>query len=290
VNLVGGFDFKYHQHINSVAGAGVTKIVEINMTPFYLFISGRDRVEGDYVTDIYLTSKEQLLTAGNERLDIDCDEVDNGYLINQLAALGAHTAILKNLNLADDDNVTFLGYTKKAKNANSTTMIKPITNIILYYAGETDVKPSNEDKVFGKISYKLAGNLNSYTNVFADDIFLYYTRDAAAGTPLTSLGTSGSVANWVHGDGNRYVVKTVLDENGQASDLNDGAAGDYIYLLQTRDAADESSVVGSIPGSGSFVAIIISVVVFAGIVLWLCIASKKRHAKLNTEAKTDSEN
>ena len=455
VNLGGGLNFNYMQHINSVAGAGVSKIVETKMTPFYLFISGRDRVEGDYITDIYLTSKEQLLTAGNERLDIDCDEVDNGYLINQLAALGAHTAILKNLNLADDDNVTFLGYTKKAKNANSTTMIKPITNIILYYAGETDVKPSNEDKVFGKISYKLAGNLNifceedgtddkckrvylyyttnpaagspiidiqidntailngwetaktqngkalyvdmdeysgdmwflhmkrttedpkyiaevvigvgssdadakavliaagcdymlekdlnnnvgihsdyvylgykrtsdpsqtirdlktthnnevnsfvkngatyhkiegnlnSYTNVFADDIFLYYTRDAAAGTPLTSLGTSGSVANWVHGDGNRYVVKTVLDENGQASDLNAGAAGDYIYLLQTRDKEDESSVVGSISGNGSFVAIITFVVVFAGVVLCFCIMSKKRHAKLNTEAKTASEN
>jgi hypothetical protein len=98
------------------------------------------------------------------------------------------------------------------------------------------------------------------------------------------------VANWSHGHGNRYVVKTVLDENGQASDLNDGAAGDYIYLLQTRDTADESSVVGSIVGNGSFVAITIFVVIFAGVVLWLCITSKKRHAEFNTEEKTDSEN
>lgn len=455
VNLGGGFNFEYLQYVNSMAGAGVTKTVKINMTPFYLFISGRDHVEGDYLTDIYLSSKEQLLTASSETLDMDCDEVDNGYLINQLAALGAHTAILKNLNLADDDNVTFLGYTKKEKKANSTTMIKPITNIILYYAGETDVQPSNADKVFGKISYKLAGNLNlfceedgtddkckrvylyyttnpaagspiidiqidnnailngwetvktqngkalyadmddysddmwfihmkrivedpkyisevvvgigssdadakaeliaagceyilekdfnnnvglhsdyiylgykrtsdpnnairdlktthnnevdsfvkngatyykiegnlnSYTNVIADDIFLYYTKDEKAGTPIISLGTSGSVANWSHGEGNRYAVKTVLNENGQASDFNAGAGGDYIYLLQTRDEMDENNVVGSMLGNGTFVALITLSVISACVVLWIFVTKKRHHIKSNTVVETDMEN
>ena len=68
--------------------------------------------------------------------------------------------------------------------------------------------------------YKIDGNLNSYTNIFADDIFLYYTKDAKAGTPVTSLGTSGSVANWSHGEGNRYVVTTVLNQYDKGSDLN----------------------------------------------------------------------
>ena len=412
-------------------------------------------LEGNYLTDLYLASKEQLITASKDTADMDCDELDNAYLMDRLAALGAHTAILKNLNLADDDNVTYLGYTKTAKDVNSTTIIKPITNIILYYAGETADQPTKEDRLFGKISYKLAGNLNlfceedgtddecervylyyttnpaagdpifdikidntailngwetartqngkalyddmddyagdmwfihmkrttedpkyisevvigvgssdadakavliaagcdymlekdlnnnvglhsdyiylgykrtsdpseairdlktthnnevdsfvkngatyrkidgnlnSYTNVFADDIFLYYTKDASAGTPITSLGTSGSVANWSHGDGNRYVVKTVLDDKGQASDLNDGAGGDYIYLLQTRDRMDESSLVGSILGSGSAVAIIAFSVVSVCAALWFGIAKKKRTAKSNTEAETISEN
>lgn len=455
VNIGGGLNFIYHKHVSSVAGAGVTKIVGVKMTPFYLFVSGRDYVEGNHLTDIYLTSKESLITSSNEAADLDCDDVDNAYIVNQLAAMGAHTAILKNLNLADEDNVTYLGYTKKAKKANDTTVINPITNIILYYAGETDVKPTNEDKVFGKISYKLAGNLNlfceedgtndtcervylyyttnpaagspiidikidnnailngwetartqngkalyddmddysdemwfihmkrttedpkyiaevvvgvgssdadakavliaagcdymlekdlnnnvglhsdyvylgykrtsdpseairdlktthnnevdgfvkngatyhkidgnlnSYTNVFADDIFLYYTKDEKAGTPITSLGTSGEVANWSHGEGNRYVVKTVLDEKDQASDLNDGAGGDYIYLLQTRDKTDESSFVGSMLGSGSVVAVITLAVVSAGVASWFGITQKKRHTKLNAEEETASEN
>ena len=442
VNLGGGLNFVTQKHVSSVSGAGVLQIVKINMKPFYLFVSGRDRMEGKYLTDIYLTSKESLINASGESADIDCDDVDNAYLMDRLAALGAHTAILKNLNLADDDNATYLGYTKKAKNANDITMIKPITNIILYYAGETAIQPTNEDKVFGKISYKLAGNLNlfceedgtddecervyiyyttnpaagspiidiqidntailngwetaktqngkalyadmddysdemwfihmkrtaedpkyisdviigvgssdadakavliaagcdymlekdlnnnvglhsdyvylgykrtsdpseairdlktthdndvdgfvkngvayhkidgnlnSYTNIFADDIFLYYTRDPKTGTPITSLGTSGSVANWSHGEGNRYVVKTVLDENGNASDLNKGAGGDYIYLLQTRDKLDEQYTVGSLLGSGSVVAIIILSVISVAVALWIFFTKKKHH-------------
>ena len=192
VNLGGGFNFKFLKHVPSIAGAGVTKIVDVNMTPFYLFVSGRDYVEGNYLTDLYLVSKEQLITESSDNADIDCDEVDNAYLMDRLAALGAHTAILKNLNLADDDNATYLGYTKKAKDTNSTTVIKPITDIILYYAGETDVQPSNADKVFGKISYKLAGNLNLFceedgTDDTCERVYIYYTTNPAAGDPIIDI-------------------------------------------------------------------------------------------------------
>ena len=448
VNLGGGLNFTYTKYASTAAP------INVKMTPFYLFISGRDYVEGNYVTDLYLVSKEQLLNSSKETADMDCDDLDNAYLMDRLGALGAHTAILKNLNLADDDNVTFLGYTKMPKNANNATIIKPITNIILYYAGETDVQPKNNDMVFGKISYKLAGNLNlfckedgtndkckrvyvyyttnpaagdpiidiqidnvailngwetaktqngkalyadmdeydddmwflhmkrttmdpkyiseivigigssdadakaaliaagcdymlekdlnsnvgihsdyiylgykrtsdpneairdlktthnnavesfvkngatyhkidgnlnSYTNIFADDIFLYYTKDAAAGTAITSLGTSASVANWSHGENNRYVVKTVVDENGKSSDLNAGALGDYIYLLQTRDKMDENSAVGAMLGSGSITAIITFTVISAGVALWICIMKKKRQNKTTVETASENE-
>ena len=86
----------------------------------------------------------------------------------------------------------YLGYTKKAKSANDTTMIKPITNIILYYAGETAVQPTNEDKVFGKISYKLAGNLNLFceedgTDDECERVYIYYTTNPAAGSPIIDI-------------------------------------------------------------------------------------------------------
>ena len=437
VDLAQGF---YRKFRNSHAGGQPTTF---SFESFYLFIKGEGYKEGNYLTDLYIMSKEQLLSASKDengkRLDIDCDQLDNAYVMDQLAALGAHTAILKNLNLEDSDNLTYLGYTKKAKDKKSSTLLKPITNIVLYYAGETDAVPTGE-KVFNKITYTLAGNvnlfceeegtdevckrvylyyttnpaagssiidikiddtpilngwetvitqnkkalyddmddyesnmwfihvkrnaeepkyiseivvgvggseadakavllasgcdymlekdfnnnvgahsdyiflgykrtsdpnqairniisvhdedyttftkngavynkiegnLNSYTNVFADDIYLFYTKDAKAGTPLTSLGTSASIANWSHGEGNRYVVKTVLDQNGKPSDLNRGAGGDYIYLLQTRDKEDSKGTASMI-GGGSIAIICVFLVVFAGAISWVCIAQKKR--------------
>ena len=139
----------------------------------------------------------------------------------------------------------------------------------------------------GATYYKVEGNLNSYTNIFADDIYLFYTKDEKGGTPITSLGTSGSVANWSHGEGNRYVVKTVLDQNGKASDLNDGAAGSYIYLLQTRDRQD-SGLVASMIGEGSVLIIITFAAVSACIIEGIYIIKKKRQYKENNNTGTQS--
>ena len=419
-----------------------------DLTPFYLFVGGREYKEGNYLTDIYLTSKEEILNSA-DNIDIDCDDLDNAYVMNQLAALGAHTAVLKNLNLADSDNATYLGYTKRVKAAG----VNPITNLILYYAGKTDAKPKDDivisgityklggnanifceegdtnakckrvylyyttnpaagspiiditidntailngwetvrtqnkkalyddmddysgsmwflhmkriieepkyisevvigvggndaeakavllaagcdymlekelnknvgahsDYIYlgykrtsdpngairdlrtthddeltsftknGAIYYKIDGNLNSYTNIFADDIFLYYTRDAKAGTPITSLGTSQHVANWSHGEGNRYVVTTVVNQYGEGSDLNDGAGGDYIYLLQTRDKRDGNGAVASMIGGGSLIVVATLFMVSVAVVAWLCVSQKKHRANATANVESHSE-
>jgi hypothetical protein len=139
----------------------------------------------------------------------------------------------------------------------------------------------------GATYYKVDGNLNSYTNVLADDIYLFYTKDSQAGTPITSLGTSGSVANWSHGEGNRYVVKTILDQHGKASDVNYGALGDYIYLLQTRDKQD-SGLVASMIGEGSVLIIITFAAVSACVVEGIYIIKKKRQRKERQGKDTQS--
>ena len=413
---------------------------KISIDPFYLFIRGNEYVGGNYITDIYLTSKENILYGSD--LDIDCSDLDNAYVVSQLAALGAHNVIYQNLNIVDSSNTTYVGYSKRVKGEGSTTMIKPITNLILYYAGDTNVKPTTENRVFDGITYKLAGNLNlfckdggtdskckrvylyyttnpaagspimdikidttpiingwetirtqnnkalssdmnsyydsmwfihvkrttedpkyisevvvgiggneakakaklvdagcdyivekdlnnnvgahsdyiylgykrtsdpnqairdlrtthdnevdsfvkngvtyykiegnlnSYTHLFADDIFLYYTKDAKAGTPIISLGTSKHVANWTHGEGNRYVVTTVLNQHDKGSDLNAncGYQSDYIYLLITRDKQDAKGVASMI-GNGSIILIVAFALLSAGAITWICIAQKKK--------------
>ena len=430
----------FGQKLKALRPGGQPK--SVSFEPFYLFVKGKAYKEGNYVTDIFLSSKQDII--GSSEQTIPFDSVSAAYVLNQLAASGAHNAILKNLNLADGNNSTFIGYNKRVKKAG----VEPITDIILYYTGETsevpksemvfdritykrageanifceegeadsvckrvylyyttnpaagspiidiqidntaivngwetartqnnkalyddmdeysgnmwflhmkrtaedpkyisevvigvggsdaeakaillaagcdymlekdlnnnvgahsdyvylgykrtsdpneairDLKTTHDDEVDnfvknGATYYKIDGNLNSYTNIFADDIFLYYTRDAKAGTPITSLGTSGSVANWSHGEGGRYVVKTVLDRNGNSSDLNDGAGGDYIYLLLTRDKQDGNGALASMIGDGSLVVVIAFAVAAAGAIVTVCIVHKKRRAKVKAGA------
>lgn len=140
----------------------------------------------------------------------------------------------------------------------------------------------------GATYYKVEGNLNSFTNYFADDIFIFYTKDAAAGNPIISLGTSGDVANWTHGDGGKYVVTTVVNQKGKYSDLNDGALGDYIYLLQTRDKTDPG-VVASMIGNGSVLIIITFTALSACVVEGLYIIKKKREGKGNNKDNSQAE-
>ena len=446
VNLTGGIKVKWQDTGASIGGSKIHPIVEISPDPLYLFVRRNVSAEGKYLTHLYVTSKEEIIVGGG--LDVDCDEIDVSCVMNQLGAMGARDAVLKNLNLKDSGNATFLGYTKKAHVQGSNTIIKPITNIVLYYAGKTDA-PAKSTMFFEGISYELAGsvnlfceedgtdskckrvylyyttnpaagsyvidikidnnailngwetvrtqnkkalhsdmdehsgsmwyihmkrieeepkyvsevvvgvgksdasakaaliaagcdyilekdlndnvgihsryiyigynrtsdpkkaitdlrtthndevdsfekngatysklegNLNAFTNYFADDIYLYYTRDSAAGSPITALGTADSPANWSHGEGNRYVVSTVVKQDGKPSDLNDGAFGDYIYLLITRDKTD-LGVIASIMGSGSIPAIIVCAAISVGTIAWVCVMQRrKRREKVGVTA------
>jgi hypothetical protein len=183
-----------------------------------------------------------------------------------LLAAGCDYMLARDLNdgVGAHSDYVYLGY-KRTSDPN-----KAICDIIAVHDEDYTSLTKN-----GATYRKVDGNLNSYTNIFADDIYLFYTKDSKAGSPITSLGTSGSVANWSHGEGNRYVVKTVLDQYGEPSDLNDGAAGFYIYLLVTRDKV-EQKVTASMIGEGSVLIIITFVAVSACAVEGLYILKKKR--------------
>ena len=430
VDLAKAFNFKIK---NPYVGSSVSAAtLEVTMSPFYLFVKGEGYKEENYVTNIFISSKEEVLGG----LDMDCDDLDNSYVMNSLAAQGAHTVINKNLNLEDDDNATYLAYTKLPKN--SGTLLVPITNLVLYYAGDTDVEPKQEivldgviyhlvsnnnlfceengekdkckrvylyyttnpaagspvldikidnnpilngwetvrtqngkalyddmdeyensmwfihlkrtteepkyvsDVVIGWGSeseayamlieagcdyvlqkdlndnvglhsdyiylgykkttnpndairdlrtthdndvesfdkngvtyYKIAGNLNSYTNIFADDIFLYYTKDAKAGSPIISLEANKNPVNSTR-DG-KYLVNTVVNQKDKSSDLNDGAGGDYIYLLLIRDKNDQNALASMI-GNGSITIIIVFTLISIGALAFLYLSQKKKIA------------
>ena len=443
VDLAKAFQFKI---VNSMAGqTGPAPSLEVTLSPFYLFVRGDGHKENDYLTDIFIASKEQILGGMN----VDCDDLDNSYVMNSLAAQGAHTVIAKNLNLEDSDNATYLAYSKRM--GNGMELVNPITDLILYYAGETNEQPTSKivhngityhlvsdvnlfceedgendkcDRVYlyyttnpaagspvldikidntailngwetvrtqngkalyddmdafessmwfvhlkrttedpkyisevvigvgssdadakallvaagceyvldkdlnnnvgihsdyiylgykrtsnpneaicdlrtthdnevesfvknGVTYYKIPGNLNSYTNLFADDIFLYYTKDAKAGTPIVALETSSDSVNSTR-NGN-YVVSTVVNQKDKNSDLNDGAGGDYIYLLQIRDKNDQTAL-ASMMGNGSVIVVIICIIVSVGAIVFVYAKQKKRREQGNNAAERPNEN
>ena len=435
-DLAQGFNYSFKYSMK--------RTIFMTMSPIYLYVRGTAYQEGKYLSSVHIVSKEQL-TGGQ---DIDCKLIDNSYIMNKLAGVGAHTIMDKNLNLADSNNTTILGYTKDAAARD------PITDMFLYYAGTTDEEPKskfiknnieyhlvsnanifceeNEDKATckrvylytttnpaagapivditidntaivdgwqtvrtqngkalyddmddyssdmwfihvkrageqpkyisevvigwgsdaeakamllaagcdymlqkdlnhnvgahsdyvylgykrtsnpneairniisvhneeyttftknGATYYKIEGNLNSYTNTFADDIYLFYTKDAKAGTPIISLGTSEIDANWSHGEGQRYVVKTVLNQYDEPSDLNKGCGyqSDYIYLLQTRDKTDEN-LIASMIGEGSILIIVACTVASVATIVALCIIKKKRKGSESSDANDQTDN
>ena len=108
---------------------------------------------------------------------------------------------------------------------------------------------------------------------------MFYTKDECAGNPIISLATSNDVENWTHGEGGKYVVSTVVNQDGKYSDLNDGALGQYIYLLLTRDKTD-AGILASMIGNGSIFIIVTFAVASALAVGGIYLVKRKPHLQM----------
>jgi hypothetical protein len=192
----------------------------------------------------------------------------------ELVSAGCDYIVEKDLNhnVGALSDYIYLGY-KRTSNPNEA-----IRDLRTTHDNEVDSFVKN-----GVTYYKIDRNLNNYTHIFSDNIFLYYTKDPKAGTPITSLGTSKHVANWSHGEGYRYVVTTVLNQYGEASDLNAncGHQSDYIYLLQTRDRQDAKGAASMI-GNGSVIIIAVLTFISVAAIAGIYIVQKKRRVGVTT--------
>jgi hypothetical protein len=86
--------------------------------------------------------------------------------------------------------------------------------------------------------FDLVANVDLNSGAGGDWLYLYATTNSAAGYPIKELRISHDVVNRVSGGVfTEFTVKRA-DSNGftdQDPDLNDGAGGDYIYLVAKRD-------------------------------------------------------
>ena len=106
--------------------------------------------------------------------------------------------------------------------------------------------------------FDLVANVDLNSGAGGDWLYLYATTDSAAAYPIKELRISDKIVNRLVGTlFTEFTVKRA-DNNGftdQDPDLNDGASGDYLYLVAKRDP-DKSMFPswmfgGSLIGDGS---------------------------------------
>ena len=105
---------------------------------------------------------------------------------------------------------------------------KAIRNLLVYRVSEPATRTYNN------ATYTLVSdvNLNRHCHAFSDDLFLYYTRDKAAGDPITALYVSETPVEYKKDEHGYH--RTVQGGSGFGTtyiDLNRTAGGDYIYLV-----------------------------------------------------------
>ena len=109
------------------------------------------------------------------------------------------------------------------------------------------------------VRFDLVANVDFNSGAGGDWLYLYATTNSAAGLPIKSLRVSNEVVNRVSGGGfTESTIKRANDSGftDQDPDLNDGASGNYIYLVAKRDVNKEDlpswMFGGALFGEGSF--------------------------------------
>jgi hypothetical protein len=164
---------------------------------------------------------------------------------------------------------------------------KAIRNLLIYRVSEPKEMTHNGSQ------YTLVSdvNLNRHCHAFSDDLFLYYTRDAAAGDPITALYVSETPVEYKKDELGYH--RTVQGGAGFLTtyiDLNRTAGGDYIYLVMVSQPVtqnQQSPITASVFSNGSWIAIAILTL---GLGLMSCVSvAVVVHNKRKNNMKTTKE-
>lgn len=150
-------------------------------------------------------------------------------------------------------NYSFIGYSYTNDSSQA------ITGLLVCRISEYSDRQSTI--VSNGITYTNDGNYSDFNSGSGGDyIFIYYTKDPAAGTPITSLKGNGS--------SNETGWLTVKETGGDNANFNAGDdhwfyTPDAIYLHYQRAQATSASVAGSVfsSGNGVFLAITAAVAI-----------------------------
>lgn len=132
----------------------------------------------------------------------------------------------------------YIGY-RRCKN---TPAERAITDVVVCEgknpAAIKDIKKADTSIT---ATYNLVAKIDLNKDAGGDYLYLYATKDTKAGSPLVDIYISEGKGKTVDKTKDNLVYKTVLKgDSGTKIDLNDGAGGDYLYLIQVRSAEDSN--------------------------------------------------
>ena len=166
---------------------------------------------------------------------------------------------------------------------------KAIRNLLIYRVSEPEQRTHNGNQ------YTLVSdvNLNRHCHAFSDDLFLYYTRDAAAGDPITALYVSEAPVEYKKNElGYHRTVQGGAGFGTTYIDLNRTAGGDYIYLVMVSVPVEQnrqSAITASMFGNGSWIAIAVLTFGLMSCVVVAVVHNKCKNNNENTKETTQKE-
>lgn len=164
-----------------------------------------------YIGEVFVTYGQSKREAIVELLKFDVD----GY-------------IATDVNQDAGGDYVYIGYTRCASSA--------ITDLVICEGKNPSSTKSITKKDTGvNATYALVAKVDLNKDAGGDWLYLYYTTDTDAGRPLTDIYITEGKGKTVDKVINGYRHHTVLKgSSGTKVDLNDGAGGDYLYLIQVR--------------------------------------------------------
>lgn len=168
-----------------------------------------------------------------DKLYIEKGVANGPAAIDKLFDQGADSYLEKELNSGTVGHTIYLGY------SHTENPDDAITDIRAFHKDDPDKTKKDKNDVV----YNLVKNidLNDGCGFWSDYIYLYYTKDSSAGTPISEIETSSKVVNKdiLADNENESIISATLQtvkkwNSNSYSDLNEDAGGDYIYIVMTR--------------------------------------------------------
>lgn len=213
------------------------------LTFFKPVMGGQDPLHSYY----YLHFKREGDTSIEEKkpyiseLHLATKHGNKAAMLDELFDKGADGYVNKNLNagtaLGDD---IYLGYTR------TENRDEALTDIRAYHKKSPKSTMTDENGIEYTLVNKL--DLNKAAGFWSDYIYLYTTKDTDAGCPITALTHTSKVKNqklYTTVDGTEVLEAEITAvkkwNSNSSSDLNEGAGGDYIYLVATHSPISKES-------------------------------------------------